>query len=305
MAYATILSLNMKIACVCYKEGQFKDAVESEDQLLLKFLRNKGLNISEVVWNDPDVKWENFNLVILKSPWDYFEDIAAFYIWLNKIDKLGLRLLNPTNVVRWNSDKHYLLEISETGLAVVPGIFLEKNQIPDLNNYFEILKTDKIIVKPCISAGSVNTHKISIKEAGQWNSKLEESLKKEAFIVQPFLKEIETEGEYSFLFFNGKYSHHVLKKAKKGDFRVQSSHGGSIHLPEVPSSLVEQAQRYVDKFADGCLYARVDGIVSNGNFILMELELIEPFLFLSEKDDSFQNYYSSLKDLVISCAEER
>lgn len=90
-----------------------------------------------------------------------------------------------------------LLEISETGLAVVPGIFLEKNQIPDLNNYFEILKTDKIIVKPCISAGSVNTHKISIKEAGQWNSKLEESLKKEAFIVQPFLKEIETEGEYS------------------------------------------------------------------------------------------------------------
>ena len=76
-------------------------------------------------------------------------------------------------------------------------------------------------------------------------------------------------------------------------------------MPEVPSSLVEQAQRYVDKFADGCLYARVDGIVSNGNFILMELELIEPFLFLSEKDDSFQNYYSSLKDLVISCAEER
>lgn len=295
----------MKIAYVCYKDGQFGNTVKSEDEILFNYLIEKGLNIATVTWTDPDIDWKDFELVILKSPWDYFEQIDNFYAWLNKLVGLGVRLLNPPATIKWNSDKHYLNEIDEAGLPVIPSIFLEKNEFPDIAVYFERLKTNKIIIKPCVSAGSVNTFKVAQEEASEWNSKLKELLKNEAFIVQPFVDEIQTDGEYSFLFFNGKFSHHVLKKAKEGDFRVQSSYGGSIHTPEMSSDLIDQAQQYSDKFAKDCLYARVDGIIRNGKFSLMELELIEPFLFLAQNENSYQNYYSAIKDLLILHTEEK
>jgi glutathione synthase/RimK-type ligase-like ATP-grasp enzyme len=123
-------------------------------------------------------------------------------------------------------------------------------------------------------------------------------LSQQAFLVQPFIPQIEDEGEWSLLFFNGRFSHALLKKPTAGDFRVQQHFGGTIHAATPPTDLLVRATRYVTRFAPGCLYARVDGVRARGAFLLMELEIIEPFLYLLTHPDSYGNYYRALVELT-------
>jgi glutathione synthase/RimK-type ligase-like ATP-grasp enzyme len=202
------------------------------------------------------------------------------------------------DIVKWNTDKHYLQDIAATGLKVTASIFLNKGEKIELNPYFDQLNTKKFIVKPAISGGSKNTFKVTAANVEEISEKLSVLIREEAFIIQPFLNEIEENGEWSFIYFGGKFSHALLKKAKAGDFRVQSMFGGTVHPQDPPADLLNKVQQYVDLFAKGCLYARVDGAIVNGDFVLMELELIEPFLFLETNANSLENYYLALKALI-------
>jgi glutathione synthase/RimK-type ligase-like ATP-grasp enzyme len=289
----------MKIALVTYQDnGKYHLInVANEDDTLLDFLKSQGYVITKEIWNDEEVKWEEYDLVILKSPWDYFDLIEDFYNWLTKLENKSVRLLNPINIIKWNADKHYLQEIEKAGLKVTPSIFIAKGNPINLVSYFELFKTNQLIIKPCVSGGSKNTFKVTATNVDEIITILAELIKNEDFIVQPFLKEIEEQGEWSFLFFNGKFSHAVLKKAKKGDFRVQATFGGTVYHEAAPSNYLNSAQLYVNQFAKDCLYARVDGTIINGEFYLMELELIEPFLFLADHKDSLTNYHTALKQL--------
>jgi len=290
----------MKIAYVCYEDtGQYASSVENEDLILLSFLKNKGLDISMEIWTDTTVDWSRYDLAILKSPWDYFDKIDLFYQWLEELNNLKVRLLNPVETVKWNSDKHYLQEIAEAGLCITPTFYFEKGTKPSIAECFKSLGSDTLIVKPCVSGGSKNTIKITRTNIQESTELIHRFLTEEAYMVQPFLKEVETVGEWSFLFFNGKFSHALLKKAKAGDFRVQHYLGGSIHPGSAPEHLLKSAKEYVKRFAPECLYARVDGLEINGEFTLMELELIEPFLFMFTNTDSYENYYQALKELMV------
>lgn len=290
----------MNIALVTYldKGAYASPTVANEDDSLLHFLKTKGLTIEKVIWNDTNVSWEDYDLAILKSPWDYFDLIEDFYNWLAKLESKNIRLLNPIDVVKWNADKHYLHDIEKTGLKVTPSIFISQGTHIDLKLYLDKFNGDQIIVKPCVSGGSKNTFKVTAANVEEVNPKLDLLLQQEDFIIQPFLTEIQEEGEWSFLFFGGKFSHALLKKAKAGDFRVQHALGGTIHPQNPPHHLLEDAQKYVDQFAKDCLYARVDGTVVAQKFLLMELELIEPFLFLDTFENSYENYYQALLQLI-------
>jgi glutathione synthase/RimK-type ligase-like ATP-grasp enzyme len=290
----------MNIALVSYSDKGAYDSetVESEDQRLLTFLQEKGLSVEMVIWNDPQVNWENYQLAILKSPWDYFDLINDFHQWLNHLEQKKVRLLNPIDVVRWNTDKKYLKEIEAAGLDITPCSFINRNEQVNLSDFFEFYHTDKLIVKPCVSGGAKNTFKITFENAGEVSKKLNFLVQDEDFIVQPFLPEIVENGEWSFIFFNGVYSHSLIKKAKAGDFRVQPAHGGSVH-PQNPSpEVIQKAAAYVNLFAKNCLYARVDGTFVNEKFLLMELELIEPFLFLNTDPLNYERYYRASKELI-------
>lgn len=286
----------MNIALITYQDKGIytSPTAENEDDTLLNFLKDKGLKIEKVIWNDPQVNWDDYELAILKSPWDYFDLITDFYNWLAMLKSKKIKLLNPIDIVQWNADKHYLQDIAHAGLNVTPSIFLSKADQVVLAPYFDQLHTTQFIVKPAVSGGSKNTFKVNHENVEAVNQKLNDLLVHEDFIVQPFLSEIEDEGEWSFLFFNGKFSHALLKKAKSGDFRVQHSFGGTIHPQNPAQDLLKTAQQYIDQFAKNCLYARVDGAIVNGKFLLMELELIEPFLFLATAKESYQRYYDAL-----------
>jgi glutathione synthase/RimK-type ligase-like ATP-grasp enzyme len=276
----------MKIALVCYHvlEKYQHSTVKDEDGPLLQFLRDNGLDIYREVWNDESVNWSGYDLVVLKAPWDYHDQLPKFLSWLESVENGGSKVLNPPEIIRWNSDKEYLLEIAQE-LPVIKSLVLKPGDSFDLKylqNYFE---SNKLVVKPTISAGAKHTYLVSDENISEIQSTLQTLIDSQPMLVQEFAGEVQSEGEWSFLFFNGEYSHHLLKKPGKSDFRVQHYFGGTIHKPETHPDLVDQTAKYVGQFAKGCMYARVDGIIRNGTFYLMELELIEPLLFLAYAKD--------------------
>ena len=289
----------MKIAFVCYNKGKENfSIIENENVLLLEYLQSKGLTIQKEIWDDPQVNWAAYDLALLKAPWDYFDKFGQFSEWLKQLEALGIRLLNPVDVVRWNSDKHYLRDIAEAGLQIIPSLFLKQEEKPAWPALFDHFQTNRLIMKPAVSGAAKNTFILKKEEIDSVAPGLEILLQEEPFLLQPFVQEIQEEGEWSFVFFGGRFSHCLLKTAKTGDFRVQHVHGGAVHAKEAPKELLALAQQYIDAFAQGCLYARVDGVRINGNFALMELELIEPYLYLFTHQQGFENYYQALLGLL-------
>jgi glutathione synthase/RimK-type ligase-like ATP-grasp enzyme len=289
----------MKIALVTYEdEGKYAGEGSSEDERLLNYLNQKGLKVSFAVWTDPEIDWQAYDQVILKSPWDYFDKINLFHRWLNLLDEKKVSLLNPTTVVRWNTNKAYLLEVEQAGFAIVPTALIPFNNKFKAAAYFQKYRTENLIVKPAVSGGAKNTFVFSQPEAAIQENKINKLLTEEAYLVQPFMPEIKTRGEWSLLFFNGRFSHAVRKVPQNGDFRVQHYFGGSIIPASPPPAVLDYALQLIKQFAPGCLYVRVDGLESASDFKLMELELIEPLLYLQADENLYANYYRALREMI-------
>jgi len=285
----------MKIAYITYngalKYSSANGFNENED--LLPFLQNRGLDISAEIWDDPLVEWQKYDVALLKTPWDYHQKFGQFKLWLEKIESLNIKLLNDYQTVRWNMDKHYLSEIATSGFDIIPSIFLEQGWNEELTSLFEKLGSDKIIIKPCVSGGSRNTVVLNKNVSIEDKDLVSALVSQGDFIAQPLMSQIQ-EGEWSFIFFNGKYSHTIIKKPKNGDFRVQQIFGGTIEITVSEQRDIDHAALYISKFAKDTLYARVDGLMVDGNFVLMELELVEPFLYLSYHPDALEKYFQAL-----------
>ena len=290
----------MKIAYITYSGSEkylpANNFNEVED--LLPYLQSKGLDITAEIWDDLQVDWSKYDVALLKTPWDYHQKYEQFQQWLSKIQLQGIRLLNDFDTVRWNMDKHYLAEIAQSGFNVIPTLFLEKGREGDLLPLFEKLNTAALIIKPCVSAGSKNTIVLRKEEALKQKAAVEALLSEGDYMAQPLMHEVQ-EGEWSFVFFNGSYSHAIIKKPKAGDFRVQQVYGGTITPVQPHPSQIEQAAAYVQRFAPNAFYARVDGLMVNNKFMLMEIELIEPFLYLSYGEGAVERYYEALKEQLI------
>jgi glutathione synthase/RimK-type ligase-like ATP-grasp enzyme len=289
--------ISMRIAYISYPPtGQFGFADE-ENQRVFNALKQNGFTIREENWWDDGVNWQRYDCILLKAPWDYVDKIDRFYEWLVTIERLEIPMLNPLDIVRWNSDKHYLQDFQTAGLNIVPTHFLEAGAELDFAFWFSKLGTDKLIVKPCISGASKNTFAITKESAIQLSAELNILLKEQALIIQPYISQIE-DGEWSLVFLAGEFSHGLLKKPVQGEFRCQQQFGGTIHSRTPGIKLLHSAYTYVDHFAKDCLYARVDGIVIEGEFYLMELELIEPVLFLDTSPKGFESYTVAFKKMV-------
>lgn len=289
----------MKIAVVTYEtRGSYSaSSVVDEDLVLEEILKEIGVDFTFEVWSDSFVQWGNYSLILLKSPWDYFDRYAEFLKWCEKIKSLELPVYNSLDTVLWNSNKWYLKEIQEKGYPIVPTIFIRKSETPDIESAFNQFNTDNLVLKPTVSGGAKNTSKLT---KDNWSENKEEIfslIRKDDYMLQPFVKEIAEVGEYSYLFFNGRYSHAILKSAKSGDFRVQHFFGGSIQTVVPSEGELNYLQKLVGDFAKSSLYARVDGVWIEGVFYLMELELIEPYLFLFTSDAARENYKKALKEV--------
>jgi glutathione synthase/RimK-type ligase-like ATP-grasp enzyme len=215
--------------------------------------------------------------VLLRSVWDYHTRYVEFAEWLGLLDKAEVPVFNDSDLVRWNADKSYLLELRERGVAIVPTQIAAG---PCLREVIAGLTGQEIVVKPTVGANALQT--IRGIAGSDELSRAMDDLPDAVYLVQPFLPEIQSEGEWSLLFIDGEFSHAVLKRPADGDYRVQLVLGGTSALTEAPSVVREAAAAALAAVDTrrAPLYARVDGVVTGGRFLLMELELIEPYLYL-------------------------
>lgn len=285
----------MHIAFVTYRD---KPDFAPDDQYLVQYLQKKNIQITPVVWDDPAVDWLAWDAVIIRSTWDYYKRSSEFAAWLNHMEDSGCKIFNPINVMRWNMNKKYFLRFSEEGILLPSFEFLSQHTSVALHQLMNKNQWKKAVVKPAISAGSFNTWVTTNESAVADQPTISSQVCNGDIIVQKFMDEILTEGELSLLFFNKEFSHAVRKNAKPGDFRIQTQFGGTVTPITPDEKVLRQATDIVNRIKEPLLYARVDGIESQGNFYLMELELIEPVLYVNNNDQACENFYRALTSMT-------
>lgn len=259
---------------------------------LVSLLHPHRIEAAPVVWNDPSVNWASFDALLIRSTWDYHLFPQKFLAWLQHLEQLRIPVWNPVPVLRWNSHKFYLRDLAGRGVAVAPTLYLEKGRTDVREQALEKGWTD-VVIKPAVSASGYRTHSVSL-ESPEAQSTIEEASAHGDFLVQPFIPSIRETGEVSLVFFDNEFSHAVLKRPREGEFRVQAEYGGNQIPIEPPTPIVEEAMRILQQTATPLLYARVDGMIEDNRFLLMELELIEPDLFLSLRPGSDKEFASRL-----------
>lgn len=279
--------------------NEYRDLTAS-DRIAAEALRGGGVRIVPAIWNDPSVHWEEFDAIIIRSVWDYHLRPAEFRIWIDSLERERLPVWNPTSILRWNMDKRYLLDLETRGVPIPRTLFLDGKVPLDLSGMRRRLGTDRVVVKPVVSASAWNTWQFSLEElSGKERKRLDELLGNTGIIVQEFMPEIATEGEWSLMFFGDRFSHSVRKYPAQGDFRVQHELGGRHGLePNPPEDLIRQASEVLATVKGPLLYARVDGIVRDEKLIVMELELTEPSLFFDVDPVSAQRFGERVGELT-------
>ncbi len=253
--------------------------IATEEGLLIDALRALDLQVERRAWSDASMDWRNARAAVFRSTWDYVERIDEFRAWLDRVSA-HLPLFNDAALIRWNLDKHYLADLAERGVDIVPTVFLEKATSTTLAQWLDRQQWDEVVVKPAISSGARLTWRATRADAERHQRTLARCLANEAMLIQAFQSAIATEGELSLIVIDGRVTHAVRKTAQAGDFRVQDDHGGRVH-PHTPSQAeIAFAHAAVRACPQPPLYARVDMARSDQGLRLMEIELIEPELFL-------------------------
>jgi hypothetical protein len=269
--------------------------LDPDERLLMAPLHALGMTAEAAVWDDPGVDWAAFDLVVIRSTWDYTARRDAFLAWTRSVP----RLVNPADIVAWNTDKRYLADLAAAGLPVVPTAWIEPGQPVDLP------ATGVHVLKPAVGAGSVDAARYSLHaehEAALARAHAERLLAaRQTVMVQPYLHAIEEHGEAGLIFVGGEFSHAVTKGAMLVDQRelVAGMYKAETITPRTPSdaelALARAALAAVPGNAERLAYARVDLVPGpDGAPLIIELELTEPSLFMGTAPGSPERFARAL-----------
>lgn len=267
-----------------------------DDLLLVKALDAIGIESRPAVWSDTSLDWQSFDALVIRTPWDYFERLEEFRAWLGARITSGILMMNSSDILEWNFDKRYLQDLEKAGVSVIPSIVLERGtRNPDVAALARARGWYEVVAKPTISGSAYRTHRFQLVDAHKHAADIALTLEDRGVLIQPFLPEILTEGELSLLFFDGEFSHAVCKRPKQGDYRVQSDFGGTSETVEVRPEWIQGARACIDVAPSLPTYARVDGVNVNGTFMLMELEIFEPLMFLARHPEAAARFARAIE----------
>jgi len=228
-------------------------------------------------WRAPLAELAAFDLAYLGTPWDYTEAKDEFLERLEALEAAGVVVANPVEVIRWNSDKLYLKELAARGAVSIPTLWPDSAGPADVLAAFDHFGCDRLVVKRRVGAGAIGQDSFSRDAPPPADWRMDQ-----AAMIQPFLPAIQSEGEHSFIFVDGQFSHGLIKQASGGDYRIQSLYGG-IEIAVEPAPADRQAAEAVMAmlpFAAAPLYARIDMVrLDDGALAVIEAEVIEPYLY--------------------------
>jgi glutathione synthase/RimK-type ligase-like ATP-grasp enzyme len=251
-----------------------------DDDLAIAPLARHGWQVENIPWNRRDVDWSRYDLAVIRSTWDYQHYAGEFLATLAAIERAGARLENGINTVRWNMGKTYLRELEARGVATVPTLWHDSLRSGELLPLLDELASDQAVIKPVVSSNAEGAWRLDRARAQSLAPEIEAYYAARPLMLQPFERGILDEGEFSLMYFNGALSHSILKLPKRGDFRVQEEHGAEIRSIDAEPALCAAGDATMAAIGRQLLYARVDLVRSDAGFRVMELELVEPALYL-------------------------
>lgn len=283
---------------IAFVTSQPAPEIAPDDQLAVAILQSEGFTVEPAPWEDSSLPWTEYSAVIIRSPWNYSHHSDAFADWLRFCQSTGVCLWNPAEVVLGNINKRYLLDFERNGFPIVPSAYMEAGSKVSLAEILQSKGWEEAVVKPAISAGAFQTWRTSIAQAQGHQPRFEDQCQSGEVIIQPFLPEVVNQGELSLIYFNGEFSHCILKQPATGDFRVQPQHGGTCRPIDPPPHLIEHGRAILEFVGSPLLYARVDGILRDGQFLLMELEINEPNLFMQCSPEAPERFAAAIQSVL-------
>lgn len=264
-----------------------------------------GWQVETVAWRSA-VDWDDFDAVYICTPWDYPEHAQHFLEVLARIDASRALLINELALVHWTLEKTYLRDVERDGSDIVPSTWYDSFESAQPSGMFAEHRTDRIVVKPTVGANAKDTFVLTDPIGDAELDVLRETFAARAFLVQPFIENIQKEGEFSLFFFNGEYSHAIRKTPKAGDFRVQEEHGADISPVRPADALLQTARTLFARIEPLPTYGRGDWVRGgDGRYLLMELELIEPSLYLRTDRGAAARFARALDERFQVFAGER
>ncbi len=285
-----------------------------DDQLAVNELRRRGHSVAPVIWGG-DIRQlqASFDLLVVRSPWDYMDTIArrqAFFAWIGDLDKTGIPVFNPPGVMTWLTDKQYLLDLETAGVAVVPTTFVKPGSGMQLLDYYQ----GPMVVKPSISAAGEGLVLLRTEaEVKAFQAMFAQLNATQGYLLQPLIEEIRTAGEWSLVYFGGHHSHALLKIPASGKILCHAERGGSLSFAEAPPQVRSAADHLVQRLPQAfqqrfsthqsglcfpLLYLRIDVIQSDAGPLISECEGVEPELFFRARAGSERVF----ADLLVSIA---
>lgn len=264
------------------------------DELVTPYLEQLGWQVDDVSWHDESVDYDVYDVVVVRSTWDYQAFPSKFIKTLEKIENSKAHLENPYQLMLWNFSKDYLRDLQESGVSILPTIWLDTFDSKAIQQAFSHFSTSQIIIKPWVSANADFTYRLT-EEAFLFEQKgIKEALNERPIMIQAFEKSILDEGEFSLFYFGGQYSHAINKRPAVGDFRVQEEHGGQLFSVEPSQAMLNLAQKTIESLPHQALYARVDILPTDRGLEIIEVELIEPSLYFNMDEKSALKFASVL-----------
>lgn len=268
--------------------------LHSDDRYLLRALRQAGLSADSVVWEDPHQDWSDFRLCVIRSAWDYCWRRGEFVAWADRAAE-QTTLLNSAAVVRWNTHKRYLCDLTDRGVPTVPTALLPRGSQVSLAKMLDACGWSDAVIKAAVAQAGRYALLVSGdgRRAGQ--AHLDRLLPHEDMLLQPFVASVPERGELSLTYVEGKFTHAVRKQAPPGDFRVHDDYGGSV-TPEQPTDAqIAAGLRALEAVGEPTLYARVDLVDGPaGEPLIMEFELVEPELFFRFSPEAVRRLVGSI-----------
>lgn len=256
------------------------------DRALAAALSQTGCEVHAPIWSNPGVAWSEFDAVVVRSCWDYHLRAEEFLGWIARLERERIKVLNSPELIRWNADKVYLTELAAKGVMIPDTIVVPTGSELDLAEVCSSRNWKSAVVKPRISASAYQTERRNC------------GLAQGPALVQEFIEAVESVGEWSLVYFHHQFSHAVIKKPRAQDFRVQKEFGGTVRMAQPPIDVMNLGNAVLQTLETQSVFARVDLVAGHDCVWLMELELIEPELFLDLVPAAASRLASAIREAV-------
>ena len=268
------------------------------DDLVKPHLTKLGVSVDDVSWHDQALDYNQYDMVVVRSTWDYQAHTSEFMKTLERIDRSSTILENSLLLMKWNVSKEYLQDLENQGVAILPTIWLDTFDSDAILSAFREFNTPEIIIKPLVSANADFTYRLTEEDFLFKQQTIKSELSGRKLMIQAFEKTILDQGEFSLFYFGNNYSHAINKLPKNGDFRVQEEHGGELVNIEPTKAMFSLAELTLQALPEKALYARIDMLQTLQGLAIIEVELIEPSLYFNMDKKSSKRFAKAITKAI-------